>query len=123
VLGLGLDILSFDTGLSLSSVLECREALEGFLDGGGRLSLGVIPTTRPSGAVQGLESSELFEICAEPLRRAFASRPELVHKCLSESVYTPACGLALHSPWDADAILSALKELKRYAAHRMESAV
>jgi hypothetical protein len=44
LLGLGLDLLSFDVRLSLDALLDVPGPLEAFLSGGGALSLGVVPT-------------------------------------------------------------------------------
>ena len=46
--------------------------------------------------------------------------PERVKKILSEAIFTPACGLALHSVADAELVLGSLLELESYC-HRLIS--
>lgn len=106
----GIDILSLDTGLSLEGVLDEKERLEVFIKEGGRLSLGVIPTAKESPLK--LDAKEI----KRELDAAFAAKlgnPGLTKKILSEAIYTPACGLALHDPNDAETILETLLEFTR----------
>src|SRR5690606_39383720 len=46
VLSLGPDVLSLDTELSLSHLLQVKEGVRDFLKAGGCLSLGLIPTSK-----------------------------------------------------------------------------
>jgi methionine synthase II (cobalamin-independent) len=106
-LGLGLDILSLDTSLSLPSLLQHRLALEAFLNAGGRLSLGIIPTAQPEelGSWNPRERcAQLWDGLSEALGR------ETARRVLSQSLLTPACGLALHTPKDAEIVLELLNE-------------
>jgi hypothetical protein len=116
ILGLGLDIISLDTALSLYALLDSGAALETFLDGGGRLSLGVIPTSGTPESLRRLDVNELHLNLVSMLETRWKSDPARVHKVLNESLYTPACGLALHSPTDAEFVLSALLELRELVA-------
>ena len=118
ILGLGLDILSLDTALSLQSLLSEREAVHKFVKSGGRFSLGVIETTKTSEALRGFQPSSLLAHLTSTLEAGLASHyPELAQKILREAIFTPACGLALHSVTDAESILGALLEFHKYCAH------
>ena len=111
VLGLGLDILSLDASLSLETLLseDHRAQVESFLDRGGRLSLGVIPTGRAS-LVHSFRVPELFAQLLDTMGTPWHDQPERIRKTLSTALYTPACGLALHSPADAEWVLDSLQE-------------
>lgn len=114
ILGLGLDIISIDVALSLSSLLSSQNSklVEDYVKTGGRFSFGVIPTAR-SAVLQSIEPAPLFS----ELLGAFENwnhQPDFVRKVLAEALYTPACGLALHSVNDADLIMELLLEFKTY---------
>ncbi|MFL5436966.1 MAG: hypothetical protein ACJ784_20825 [Myxococcales bacterium] len=98
VLGLGLDIVSLDARLSLTSLLATG-AFAQFHDGGGTLALGIVPTdfsaTDDVGELVALVQALLPE---EPLERA---------------MLTPACGLALRSVQDAEHIFDELRVAQR----------
>lgn len=110
----GIDWLSIDVLLSLDSALEQhRPAFETFLDGGGRLSLGVIPTGRAS-LVHSFTHEYVEQMVLGILRKHWKAESEsagtgYVKKVLAESLYTPACGLALLTPADAEYALELLQ--------------
>ncbi|MFL5276150.1 MAG: hypothetical protein ACJ79T_06745, partial [Myxococcales bacterium] len=98
LLGLGLDIVSLDARLSLTSLLATG-AFAQFHDGGGTLALGIVPTdfsaTDDVGELVALVQALLPE---GPLERA---------------MLTPACGLALRSVQDAEHIFDELRVAQR----------
>ena len=107
-----------NVSLSLSSVLAPQnfQKVEEFLKSGGRFSLGIIPTARTA-VLQTLEPAVLFT----ELLSSFShwntlgnTATESVRKILREAIYTPACGLALHSVSDADLIMELLGEFRDY---------
>jgi hypothetical protein len=106
VLSLGLDILSIDTTLSFPSLVENHEALKEFFHTKGILSLGVIPTLKGKEDLQNFDPkktmSQLREILVE---HGFSD----AQKILSHSIYTPACGLALHRVEDTETVLALLE--------------
>lgn len=113
VLSMDLSILSLDTSLSLESLLlVAKDELVGFLNRGGRLSLGVIPTGRSS-ALHSLDASQLFDEVQGKLSIALGE--SMTKRVLSEALYTPACGLALQSIPDTELILDSLNEFIRFA--------
>ena len=114
VLAMDLSYLSIDTNLSLENLLSsASEQLPGFIKRGGRLSLGVIPTGRSS-ALHSLDAKELFEGLKSKLLQGLGD-PKLVAQILRQAIYTPACGLALHSIADAELISETLNEVFKYA--------
>lgn len=106
VLGLGMDFLSIDTGLSLGSVLGAKEAVTSFLDKGGRFSLGLVPTT-DAGVLGPLAASDILENLTRQMYDGLGERAGAV---LKTALWTPACGLALHTPKDAQTIFSLLPD-------------
>ena len=104
-----LDFLSFD--FSLASPWEDAERLWVFRHRGGRLALGVVPTSLTSA----WHPKKEVERCRSRLRAALdAAEAEEV---LRESLLTPACGLGLRSPEECAAVFAALGEFKDYV-HR-----
>lgn len=124
LLSLPIQFLSLDTSLSLGSLLSRGDALKRFLKNGGRLSLGVIPTGRASVVhsidVEALYQAMMGEFAAhlggDASGASGASAPagekELMRKAISEAIYTPACGLALQSTAEAEAILESLTQFE-----------
>jgi hypothetical protein len=114
ILQLGLDIISIDVELSLDKVLA-EPGSQKFLADGGRFSLGVIPTSWEAGESHVLEPAQLFGRLLEFFAQRWSGQPHLVKHVLSSALYTPACGLALHSPNDAESVAAALGELVKMA--------
>lgn len=114
VLGLGVQVISLDTSLSLRNFLlpTRMPKVNEFIASGGRLSLGVIPTARSS-VLHSLEPETIFSELLSAFQAAGTS-PELVRNILSQAIYTPACGLALHSVSDADLVLELLLEFRDF---------
>ena len=109
LLQLPIDILSIDTGLSLSHLLKHRETVSKYLARGGTLSLGVIPTGE--GFEEGMELSvaEVVEGLTTQLNTALGET--LGAKVLNEALITPACGLALQSVEEAEKILTRTRQV------------
>jgi hypothetical protein len=106
LLGLGLDLLSFDVRLSLDALLEVPGPLEAFLERGGGLSLGIVPTDLGEDA----SVAELVAATQASLESALGA--ERARNVLQRSVLTPACGLALRSVPDTERILEQLREAR-----------
>jgi hypothetical protein len=117
VLQLEIGFLSIDCALSLDNLIQTsREELLRYLDRGGRLSLGIVPTTRHvqihSALPQKPGSSTAEQLFVELSARLSALPLEVGRKILKESLFTPACGLALQSIPDAESILETLTEFE-----------
>lgn len=111
VLGTGIDFLSFDVRLSLGSLVTAKEPLERFLAEGGRLALGIIPTS-PDQDFGSLKASELVEVTSRVLSHSLGA---LGSRAFAEALWTPACGLALHTPNDAQVVFSLLAAVQTAA--------
>lgn len=109
ILSLPLDVLSIDTNLSLNLLLTQKEAVRKFIAGGGRLSLGVVPTGGHAVKIRSFRPELLLERLLETLESHLGDDMAFVSQILGTSLYTPACGLALHSIEDAEAILGELQ--------------
>jgi hypothetical protein len=111
LLGLGLDLLSFDVRLSLDALLDVPAPLEAFLSGGGALSLGIVPTDLG-------EDSNVEELVGATLASfesvLGASRARAV---MERTVLTPACGLALRTVIDAERIFEQLRQARAAFGH------
>jgi hypothetical protein len=101
LLDLGLDLLSFDVRLSLDALLESPEALRAFLDGGGGLSLGIVPTNLG-------EEADPVELVRAAETSFAAAMPEQTG-ALRTVLLTPACGLGLRSVSDAEQIFASVR--------------
>lgn len=101
VLGLGIDVLSFDVRLSLDAILDESEAVGRFLDAGGALSLGIVPTDL---AGEG-DPLELARAVEASVAAALPGRPDALRHLL----LTPACGLALRTVPDAERIFDGVR--------------
>ena len=112
ILKLGIDILSLDTQLSLNQALSAGEGkpMIEYVNGGGRLALGVIPTTRSS-VISSLNSKEIWNGVVEIFAANWGQDSERIQRVLKEALFTPACGLALHSTSDAELVLEKLIEV------------
>ncbi len=115
VLGIGLNFISFDTSVSLDTFLATGSALESFIESGGRLSLGVIPTqaAKIGASSHDLPVASLVQHFKASFEAGLPGKKALQKKIVSEAVFTPACGLALHSVHAAEEVLAALQEFTK----------
>ena len=96
VLGLGFDVISLDARLSLDALLEDRAAWLRFVEAGGTLCLGIIPTS--PGAQYRVD-----ELCDSVEASLRATTPDF-QRVLARVLLSPACGLGLHSVEEATRI-------------------
>jgi methionine synthase II (cobalamin-independent) len=105
----GIDVLNLDAFEFFQGLPLYPEELGAFVDRGGVLSLGIIPT---SDAVIGLDAAALDRALGERialLERKGLDRARLFRQCL----ITPSCGLGSKSEAVADRVLDLLGELGR----------
>ena len=109
VLNLEPTYLSIDTELSLENLLSksYEKPVDVFFKKGGRLALGIIPSTH-SAVLHSLNQKELYSHIETLLKNRWPNDVSLVSQLLESALFTPACGLALHSVDDAETILSSL---------------
>lgn len=118
ILGLGMDWLSIDAELSFSKLVTHGTALLRFVGQGGRLALGIIPTTTSDGhALSDLQAPELIARLLDRLKPLEPSLQQELNRILPQSLLTPACGLALHSTSEAETVLSLLQDVRKAWLH------
>jgi len=108
VLGLPIDILSFDTYNYAGSLAAYTDEVQKFLSRGGTVAWGAIPNDEES------LSSERIASLRERLEEALAQfvSPHLTFRQLArQSLITPACGLATLSYDAAEQVLGYLRDL------------
>lgn len=118
LMGLQPDLLSIDTHLSLPSLLADRAAFEVYWERGGRLALGIVPTHKPE-TLHAIEVTSLLNGVVDTLDKSIGT--DFSRRVLLESLWTPACGLALHTPGQAEAVLTLLHELSPLVRKRAQS--
>lgn len=96
VLSLPADVVSLDVRRSLDALLDERRAWAAFVERGGRLCLGVIPTA--PGAPY-----EVAEVC-EGVEAALRATTPRFERVLARALLSPACGLALRAPAEVERV-------------------
>lgn len=104
VLDLGMDVLSLDVRLSLKNLLSETEAMQKFLESGGTLCLGVIPTAKNQKFDRASTRQEVVGNLEEALGK------KKTEEVLQQAIYSPACGLALHKVEEAEECLAQLNQ-------------
>jgi len=107
LLDTSIDILSFDSYGYFDHLLLFEKSLAAFLDRGGYLAWGLVPT-----------GDDLAQETGDSLWQRFTSQVERLadtglglHKVLNHSLLTPACGLGYLSPEAATRALEILAEM------------
>ncbi len=117
-----LDIISFDASLSFQDLLSYVEELKKFLERGGRLSWGLIPTIQTAADSEGDHPHDLEAF--ERFIQQLSSHGIDPQRLIRQAIVTPACGLAFVSHQAADEILHRVLELanglKKRVAARFE---
>jgi hypothetical protein len=105
LLGLGLDILSFDARLSLDAILEEKAACRDFLGAGSTFNVGLIPT----------DPGETYSVpeLVDAIEVSFRATLPRVEGLLGRMILSPACGLGARSIPDADRILAEVETAQR----------
>ncbi len=118
---LGCDIVSVDTRLSLKKILSLhRGPLSEFLQAGGHLSLGLVPTSENEGTLRSIRGSELAASLHQTLLNAFDNDPQKARTILKNALLTPACGLALLGASSAELVLDLLHEAQEELRTRFQ---
>lgn len=98
VLNLPVDYFAIDAKLTLEPLLRDPSSLDAFLDRGGSLVLGIVPTNEESRA----DVDEVVDL-------ALARMGERRERILSSALLSPACGLALRTVGESQAIYADLQ--------------
>ena len=106
-------VISFDACGFAETFFIYRDALRAFLDRGGNIAWGIVPTDfgGPDGADPGALADRLFAL----VRRAASAAGVPERDILRRSLVTPACGLGTRSPETAAMVLGAALEVSRIA--------
>jgi methionine synthase II (cobalamin-independent) len=99
----GPDIVGVDVA---SVVLEDAHGIARFLDGGGWVAWGAVPTDRPIGESSHALWRELVDLWCELSRRGCDAM-----RLRCQALITPACGLAGHGPSQAERAMTLAREL------------
>jgi hypothetical protein len=108
VLSTGLDVLNFDAYFYWDSVRLYPEEIKRFLNNGGFIAWGIIPTTD---AIRGLT----LQVVREQLERGLDSLENLgvsPEKLRTQLLLTPSCGTGSMETKDSLKVFSLLKKLK-----------
>jgi methionine synthase II (cobalamin-independent) len=108
VLSCDIDVLSFDAFGYSDSILLYPEEVSGFIEKGGTLAWGIVPTSQEN--MEGQSVASLTEKL-EGSMRALAEKGISFDKILECSLITPSCGLGPASQEYAKRALPALKEV------------
>ena len=111
--GTGLDIMAFDAYAYGEKVALYPEAIQGFLERGGTLAYGLIPTSDPEDILRETPKSlvERLRTLQELLVRKGIGE-DLVYRRL---LLTPACGMGMMSILQSEHVLELLAETRAWA--------
>ena len=101
------DIVNFDAFGYLNKVLLYPDDIRKFLDRGGALAWGIVPTAAFTGSETGGGLISMIEEGMQRLEKAGISRAMLLRQC----ILTPSCGMGSLTPEKAEAILKLLREV------------
>ena len=118
LLGLPMDIISFDAYNYLDSFLCYPAAIDTFLERGGAIAWGIVPNDEEVLKKESLaQLNDRFCEAVNALTRPQFNFRDLVRR----SLITPACGLASLSPESAEYVCILLKELSTKIRHKYSS--
>ncbi|HET9444010.1 MAG TPA: hypothetical protein VFO65_11845, partial [Acidimicrobiales bacterium] len=103
VMEAGPDLVSLPVDRSLG---DDDAGFAAFLDRGGLIAWGVVPTDRPMGQTDELQWRRLMELWAE-----LSSNGCDPGRLRAQSVLTPACGLALHDPAQVEPVYARVRRI------------
>jgi hypothetical protein len=110
VVSLGWDYLAVDSLLSLLPLLGTGKVFDQYVRGGGGLLLGIIPTNTE---VDHYQVGTLIDTTRAALRQHQEGGGVASKTVLSQSLLSPACGLALRSVPDSETIFRDLKKAQK----------
>ncbi len=108
ILAAGPDIISFDAFEFMEHFLLYPEAVAGFLEGGGVIAWGIVPT---SGFTGNETEEDLLKKVGNgimKIERAGVSRQTIAER----SIFTPSCGMGSMAPADARLVMNLLTRLQ-----------
>ncbi len=112
-LSAGIDVFNFDAYFFWNTLSIYPEEMKNFIDNGGYIAWGVVPTTE---AIRDVD----LQILHDQLERGLTSLEDIGisrEKLRNQAIITPSCGTGSLMPDDARKVFSLLKGLKeRYAS-------
>jgi hypothetical protein len=120
-LDLGFDVLAFDVGLSLRSIVKAGDALVRHAQAGGRLALGLVPTTGREARVDPRALVDGLFAGVRAIESHFPARAAALQHVLARGWVTPACGLAFLDEADAVRVPDELRAVQRELAARLQA--
>jgi hypothetical protein len=108
ILAAGPDIINFDAFEFMEHFLLSPEAVAGFLEEGGVIAWGIVPT---SGFTGNESEKDLLKKVGDGISRiesAGVSRQTIVER----SIFTPSCGMGSMAPADARSVMNLLARLQ-----------
>ncbi|MCE5194926.1 MAG: methionine synthase [Nitrospiraceae bacterium] len=107
VIRTGIDILNFDAYSYFETILIYEKALSEFIERGGYLAWGIVPTTDAL-------NDETYDSMKEKLNKKINMLGKIIpeEKILSQSILTPSCGIGSRTIQDAHRIFQLLVHLK-----------
>jgi methionine synthase II (cobalamin-independent) len=111
LLGLNLDIISFDAHGYFDRFITCRDKIHNFLDMGGVIAWGIVPTSEEDKIIKETAESlsELWEEQAQKLVSDNWDLPAILHRTL----ITPSCGTGSLTPELARRVLELTHNVSR----------
>lgn len=103
----GVKVLSFDAYEHFQSIIASSEALKGFLEGGGFLAWGIVPTTE---AINKEDMDSLLRKLRSDMDDLSKYIPETFIK--RQMILTPSCGMGSRSAEEAHRVIQLLWRLK-----------
>lgn len=111
----GVDIINFDAYVYMESIALYRESIAGFLDRGGYLAWGIVPSQSMASRPEAEDLFQRLEAGIEDLSAKGLPRDKLV----SNLLLTTSCGLGTLTEADAEAALRELKTLSELVRKRL----
>lgn len=105
------DCLSLDTHISLRSLLKNKQVFEAYIKAERKIAFGVVPTNLSPAHPSSMKT--YFEVFLKEIRDELQWDDPKIKSLLKHSIYTPACGLALHTIDSTENIKSELFEFTK----------
>jgi hypothetical protein len=114
VFSLDMDVLSMDCGLSLPGLAQFPSDVSEFVKRGGVYSFGIIPTAKGGEELGEFNLKQTLDTVSKTLNACGFTKESDREAVLASSLFTPACGLALHKSEDAEKVFSLLGSVQNH---------
>lgn len=110
ILQLGLDYIAVDASLSLLPLVSAGPSFDAYVNGGGGLLLGIVPTNTQVGG--GYYVTDLVDTSMAVLSHHANGGGVSVEQVLARTILSPACGLAMRSLTDCEQVFDDLRRAR-----------